>query len=481
MIEKISISNLKRYGEDAQVFELAPITLLLGANSSGKSTLFQALLLLRQSWIGGLHRISRLQLQGHLVSLGRYGNVVHKHESGRQIELSLTRAGAKTTLSFSGTADSAAARLDRVHLENGGMDVNFRPYHDPTKEPGVLFLGLMDGRATLQRAGDDRSLNELIRNLEPDRDADPSEEENDASTDNHRWPSIRVRITEDTRKIEFVRGTRLTDDSNHSALTDRILGLLDATFIRAHGDIDTVSHIGPVRVPCARITEGDTRSRRVGSKGEFLGGILAGDVGLVQAVNEGLAVMRIPYKVVTEAIGKTSSAFEIFLHHLHGTGELATVSMPDVGYGMSQLLPVLVEYLRLQRKLTIDQHPDSEVLTVEQPELHLHPAWQAELASFFARKLAASRKGQSFHGRAEEPLMLSPLPQVLLETHSEHMVRRLQDHVRIGELQPEDVSLITLQPRDDGTTRVERVLLDQDGKFAVPWPGGFFPDPTLDR
>jgi hypothetical protein len=468
MIETISIRNLKKYGEDPALFELAPITLLLGANSSGKSTLFQALLLLRQSWMQGLHRISKLRLQGYLVSLGHYGNAVHQHDATKEIELSLKIDGAQTTLCFRGSASSAAAQLVHVRLEGqGGVDANFHSNDDDATDPGVLFLASADGGIRLHKAGDDADLSALIASLK----SEPS--------------SIRVRIGDEARTVEIAGAATPPNDSAETALKDRVARLLDATFVRARNDIGTASHIGAVRMPCPRIAEGDTRNRRVGSKGEFVGNVLAGESGLIHAVNAGLPEMGIPYQIERREIGSTSSACEILVHHGHGEQRLATISVPDLGYGMGQLLPVLVEYLRLQREpISNHQHGSdrlSELLMVEQPELHLHPAWQAELATFFARGIETYRKDKTSEAcqGASSPRRSPPPPQVLLETHSEHMVRRLQYHVRVGALQPDDVSLLMLQARDDGTTRVERVHLDGDGEFSVPWPGGFFPDPTL--
>ena len=134
----------------------------------------------------------------------------------------------------------------------------------------------------------------------------------------------------------------------------------------------------------------------------------------------------------------------------------------DIGVGISQVLPVVVAA----------QEGNASVVCIEQPELHVHPAVQVGLGDLFID--GAMNKGLSF----------------LIETHSEHLVMRLQRRLReaaAGELSeelpradPASVSLLYLGRSDSGAVTVTPIGLTDQGKFDSAWPDGFFPERTVE-
>lgn len=139
------------------------------------------------------------------------------------------------------------------------------------------------------------------------------------------------------------------------------------------------------------------------------------------------------------------------------------VSHRDIGIGISQVLPVLV---------TAYANRDS-IVAIEQPEIHLHPALQAELGDVFIES-ALKEHGNTF----------------ILETHSEHLILRIMRRMRetaqetlpegLPAVHPEDVAILYVQPRD-GTTVVRVLELSEDGELLDPWPGGFFEEGFRER
>lgn len=132
------------------------------------------------------------------------------------------------------------------------------------------------------------------------------------------------------------------------------------------------------------------------------------------------------------------------------------VSHRDVGIGISQVLPVLVmAYASRER-----------IIAMEQPEIHLHPALQAELGDVFI-EAALGERGNT----------------LILETHSEHLMLRLLRRIRettAGELpegaqplSPKDVGIIYVQPDREGSRAIE-IGVTPEGDFAASWPEGFF-------
>lgn len=108
----------------------------------------------------------------------------------------------------------------------------------------------------------------------------------------------------------------------------------------------------------------------------------------------------------------------------------------DVGYGVSQSLPILVDILSAQRQGFI----------LQQPEVHLHPRGQAELAGFFVE---ATRKRRN---------------RFLIETHSDHIVDRIRISVRRGLLRPEDVSILYFEPHGS-SVQIHSMSLDKQGNL----------------
>ncbi|WP_291371289.1 MULTISPECIES: DUF3696 domain-containing protein [unclassified Acinetobacter] len=127
-------------------------------------------------------------------------------------------------------------------------------------------------------------------------------------------------------------------------------------------------------------------------------------------------------------------------------------TLVDVGFGIGQVLPILIEGL-------VKKH---STICIEQPEIHLHPKLQADLANFFAKDVLSDKSNQW-----------------IIETHSESLLLRFQRLIKYKELNPEHISIIYVNPTADGA-EVIHIPLDEDGDFTVAWPNGFF-DERLDE
>ena len=132
------------------------------------------------------------------------------------------------------------------------------------------------------------------------------------------------------------------------------------------------------------------------------------------------------------------------------------VSHRDIGIGVSQVLPVLVSAYASK----------NELLAIEQPEIHLHPALQAELGDVFLES-ALGGAGNTF----------------LIETHSEHLLLRILRRIRetsdgelpqgVPDVYPEQVAVLYVQPGREAT-EVLHIPVTADGEFERAWPNGFF-------
>jgi predicted ATPase len=136
------------------------------------------------------------------------------------------------------------------------------------------------------------------------------------------------------------------------------------------------------------------------------------------------------------------------------------LQLNEIGAGFSQLIPVL---------LACYQH-DESLIAIEQPELHLHPALQAELGDVFINEAL---------GRHPDEMSAN---QFIIETHSEHILLRILRRIRetsVGRetgkpaITPDDVAVLYVENRGDHSV-VYEMPVNHQGELVRDWPGGFF-------
>jgi len=146
--------------------------------------------------------------------------------------------------------------------------------------------------------------------------------------------------------------------------------------------------------------------------------------------------------IQVKKLGRESNApFQIKLNF----GAQPTFNLVDVGYGVSQALPIAVDVIRSPRRST---------LLIQQPEVHLHPRAQAALGSLLVNMAKAQQK------------------RFLVETHSDYLVDRVRMEIRENEhLTPADVQILYFQREDDGRVEIYPLDLDEQGNIVNAPPG----------
>jgi hypothetical protein len=145
-----------------------------------------------------------------------------------------------------------------------------------------------------------------------------------------------------------------------------------------------------------------------------------------------------------ERIGPSEDSYRV---RVKVTVDSPEVSLADVGFGVSQFLPVLILCYYV---------PEGATIILEQPELHLHPSVQAGLADVFIDVIK--------HRNV----------QIILESHSEHLVHRLRRRIAEQALASEDVDLYFVEMAGS-ESRIERLAVDVYGNINN-WPADFFGD-----
>lgn len=391
MLDSIQLTGFRACA-DTTPLALGPLSVLAGANNTGKSSFIGALLALVQSQQSASR--NRLLLQGEWVDLGPFDELLSPDHQSFSI-------GVEGRL---GPDDlSAVWHFDEV------PDRRSRPEARVTKIDAAL--------------GSERLSWEL-----------------DASG-----------------RVVGEAGVQLLDPA--SVLRVEHLAPLRLFPYEA----EQVLAVGPYRAPPTTLS-----AFRVGTDGSLVGlygqyaaeafsqrrndstEVLPPDAGvgsdtLARAMNAWWSyILRDEITVTVEEVARAGYSVRL------DTGAIASRSFGQVGFGLSQLWPILVACLASR---------PGDLVIVETPEAHLHPGAQHRVAGLFVE---LARRGR----------------QVILETHSEHLVAAASLAVKRGELAPEDLALAFFS-QADGHTQIERIEVDASGR-RLGAPEGFFDQATAD-
>ena len=164
----------------------------------------------------------------------------------------------------------------------------------------------------------------------------------------------------------------------------------------------------------------------------------------IETLADALNTLGLTGQVGTKKIGDTRIELQVGLLTQDKTGKTDMVSIADVGFGVSQVLPVLVALIVAK---------PGRLVYLDEPELHLHPRAQVELAHILA---AAAKRGV----------------RVVVETHSSLLLLAVQTLVAEGKLSPELVRLHWFTRDENGATKITPAELDEAGAYG-DWPEDF--------
>lgn len=459
LLSELRVSNFKAFGRSTTV-PLKPLTLLYGRNSSGKSSVIQAIQLLRQSLPG-----ESLITQGQHTDAGSFKTCVHNHDIDKTIHIGLTFGNNPTALirdgdpspaltrradySFSVGASQSADRVDvEYSLGTAAFTYQISPAHEDEREASRLSLDI-------------DQINQLMRIVADPDSTYPSRPQRS----NHAISGAVGRLL---RKLHLERigvvadglvpGTTIATDLSRGGVTDREVttaesylrkGLkLAAGIGRELKEIlGHMSYLGPLRQAPQRV---HVRSSVADPSSELALSLFDNRSEQLQ-ISAWMQKLGIPYELEVLSLdsGRGSeilgNPLAMSLTHKRSG---VILSPSDVGFGVSQVLPILVELSARQ----------SSLICIEQPEIHLHPAMQAEMADLLIESTDQTGRGN----------------QIIAETHSEHLVLRIQRRIREGVLDPELVSILYVDQDDEGNAAVVPLRIDREGDFVDPWPNGFF-------
>lgn len=438
MLTRLRIRNFKAWRDTGEV-RLAPLTVLFGANSAGKSSLGHLLLALKQTAASAdRRRALHTGDDSSLVDLGTFVETLHGHDRKAVLEF-----GLEWTVP-------------------GGLEVR-NPLDDRQQYQGDrLSLG-SEIAATANEQPIVRKLKYELR----------SEDQNVLTARLER-EGAKVQLTTDPYRLVHAVGRKWPLDapekfyrvSDHSLARFQNADFLASFALEVERTLDSVSYLGPLRDPPRRTYgwAGNT-PETVGARGEYAIACVLAAQAEGRRLNRGYKKRQQPFAAFISqwlvdlgvidsfAVRATAPGRKDYEVKVRTRGGLVDVALPDVGFGVSQVLPALVQafYCRAD-----------SIVWMEQPEIHLHPQVQAELADVFISAVQAYENGRPRN------------VQLIVETHSEHFLNRLQRRIAEEMLQPEDVAIYFARPTANGA-ELEELRVNELGDITN-WPDNFFGD-----
>ena len=494
-LTELGLRNFKAFGNEDQLAPMSQITLIYGPNSGGKSSVIQALLLLKQSE-GNLPRAAVLAPRGEFVDLAGFKAMVHRHNEDDEVEIKVKlrnrkrgEASEEVNIKLSFGKDTQhqtdlpvlkKVAYELKHHDTTDLSIRLKKNTDRPQENqatatftwddegssiesyGQYLLNLLKDR----RRGDRRIPRSLLTDLFPHL-ASIIDGEHPV-----RDPSIWGALTEiDVQARSSVLPSVIAipergDHEEPSASSEfrnyvaRFMGEVDTFPAYLQDFLDSMSYLGPILDDPRRyyLSWGGQRST-VGKRGEYTSDIISYEDAVRNEVNKWFARFDIPYQIQNKLdVASGELTGELSAMPLRDTRTETIVTPVDVGFGISQILPVIVEAVA----------GTSRTVCVDQPEVHLHPRLQAQIADLMIE--TSKRQNKRW----------------IVETHSELLVLRIQTAIAEGRLEPSDVSILYVNPpptdalTGEGST-IEVLKIDEYGDFTSAWPEGFFEDGHEER
>ena len=428
---------------------IRPLTILIGPNSGGKTSVLAPLLMLKQTLDARDERVPLIG-RGELADAGHYRDMVRDHQTDRKIRFHLWDRPRTPDFRDEPEKDSGGpygSAPDRLELtfRNGDGD-------GPAKLAS-LVVRADDGRVYLRRSS--RKRGGYTFNFFEDLPAGNRTERavrraiRQAVPTNFFFPGTEVLGGLMPRGLpsawrtfgEFSRAQSGRLLSRPAIAYMSMLMHQRSSLIRF---VDSIRYVGPLRSgPSREYRRADEETDWVGVRGERAADVFSRlwPTETRPLVQEWLT--RFGFGDTVECVGPDGGRFAIELL----TGARRT-NLVDAGFGFSQVFPLVVQAFG---------GPQDALVIAEQPEIHLNPRLQVLLGDLFATMV---RRGQ----------------RVIVETHSEHLVLRLRTLVAQGELKADDVALLFVECSRRGST-VRRIPVEENGHIdASEWPRGFFED-----
>lgn len=414
-LTQLRLKNFKIF--DDLNMNFTRLTLLTGINSSGKSSLLNAFASAIQSQLPGRFPFE-FTPNGRYCSLGSYQDIVSNHNTQLNFSVGLSADHKKKHY-----------RLDsgyRYSPKGEHFLLNNLTYREDEREIDIKWKGNREGyglRFALPDLVSDISEGKFIdslieflsKNTGKNIGSDLSKKLLETAGDSEKWHEL-GKVSQDLP--ERVAGMPLANYmlTSLSDFTKTVTGCS--------------AYIGPVRAtPLRYYHTSDYPLMLMDHEGKNSINILH-EWGKHNKEKYELVIKLLRKLELVSQLRDSAGTDGILKLFVRPYGHKEDVNLADAGFGVSQALPFVIADVAL---------PDDSVLLINQPEVHLHPTSQAQLANYFCSGL---------HKR-----------QYIIETHSEYLINRLRILCMQGKVESDDVSIVFFSQSENNPGKIEKHLI----------------------
>lgn len=412
MVKAVRLQRFRAF-EDSGWIEFKPITLLFGYNSAGKSSILQALLMLKQSIKNMAEEVPFVFSSEKGVDLGAFEDVIHKHDIDHKkpMIISLRVDIEREVLTRLKKTEPLSVNEEAVTYEEDGIDDVAK-----TEIEFSIEISYNQKRRFIAVKGfslKDRESNKTILSME--KKGVSETEKPEYFSDFVDCEDKKVSLTWNN----FIPVIKPVGD--FGGISNVSLSIRKAVI----AGLDRIVNIGPLREqPDRTMLFAGEKPASVGTKGEDTFKLLFNDKHSISPMQleEKLNSYLKKYNYLYEWNMLRSNLGQFVLKDI-STGTIANIV--DVGFGISQVLPVAVQLYATAK---------NRMLLIEQPEIHLHSKAQADIADLLIDVLEKGKKT------------------IIIETHSENLLLRLRRRVAEGRIASEDVAVYYAEQRNAVST-----------------------------
>lgn len=438
MIDKIFLENFKAFRQAE--FELKPITILVGPNNSGKSTLIQSIILIQQTLLGVGN--SAINLNG-IKNFGNFNDLVNQKSGNKEIRIGFDFADG-TSIKFTVAEEDSNVFIkdffcNTAEFKYSLIDLNMNDY-----DKGSVSYS--------QKCNIEFDQETLVKNKIPAYQVEPIFYRDKfflKISDIGESKILVKQYFEDLFNSERLNKNYKFKNMKGDKTLDKIMNILSfySNIIKLSNDFykklefcfSNIQYIGPLRHPADRFYEKGSFNY-VGVMGEHAVQILADNPKVKDDVENYFADMDIANNL-NILINNNDKTFEFRVKMKNTDDE---VNFADIGFGASQVLPIIVQSSMSNRGLFNRE----SLIIIEQPELHLHPKVQASLADFFVELASDEHK-------------------FLLETHSDYLLERLRYNIIDGKIPTEDVAIYYIEQNEaKKCSTITKIDINSKGQYT---------------
>lgn len=448
-LQKITIENFKCFQTETEI-ELGKLTLLTGANSSGKSSIIYSILGAIQSGEFPF----QFSTNGKYVNMGDFNEIVFNHIRKNEVKLGFSFKNGeihKIETVWKEDLNNNLPKLSELNATSDYFNLNIKyekkKYiinynYNPEKDPQNKLISAEFYKKFIT------NMTDLLDNVKPSKSNKDKIEDKDKDFSKILDEMTKPQDIKDLKIDELSFNDRNFLIEKGGVKLQQIFDIISKLFLKFD---DSINFISSFRLhPDRGYLETSKIDLKVNNDGKgYLDQIMNWETKKSKKLSELITILK-NLNLLYEIKPKRTEGGKYDLLIKTKKDGIFT-SLYDVGFGISQFLPIIVSDLQL---------PKNSTLFIAQPEIHLHPSIQSSFGDYLVKQI--KEQGKKY----------------VIETHSEYLINKIRLAIVKGEIKEDEVKVIFVDNQYDATI-THKITFNKQGQILNA-PENFFKTYMMD-